>query len=118
MKTIESRIHALVAHPNNHLGSIEIRDHAHGFRVSVNACHEGQISSYVEDTLEAALDKALMNFDEDLKRSKIRSAQRTVECIKEQREQADKRENDLVYQLKQLKMTLKDIPEREKDSSY
>jgi len=118
MKTIESRIHALVAHEKNHLGSIEIRDHAHGFRVTVNAVGDGQISSYVEDTLDLALDKALLNFDEDLKRSKLRSAQHTVEWIKEQREEADKRESDLVYQLKQLGMTLKDIPEEKKDSYY
>jgi hypothetical protein len=72
----------------------------------------------VEDTLDAALDKALLSFDEDLKRSKVRSTQRTLEWIKEQREEADKRENDLIYQLKQLKMTLKDVPEMKKDSFY
>ena len=118
MKTIESRIHALVAHEKNHLGSIEISDHAHGFRVTVHAHFEGEISSYVEGTLEEALDKALLNFDEDLKRSKVRSAQRTVEWIKEQREEADKRERDLVYELEQLGMTLKSIPEVKKDSFY
>jgi hypothetical protein len=118
MKTIESRIHALVSHPTNHLGYIEIRDHVHGFRVTVHAIHEGQISSYVEDTLEEALDKALLSFDEDLKRAEVRSAQRTVEWIKEQREEADKRERDLVYELEQLGMTLKSIPEVKKDSFY
>ena len=118
MKTIESRIHALVAHPKNHSGSIEIRDHAHGFRVTVKTLHEGDISSYVEDTLEEALDKALLSLEDDLKRSKLRSAQRTVEWIKEQREEADKRERDLVYELEQLGMTLKSIPEVKKDSFY
>ena len=118
MKTIESRIHALVAHPNNHLGSIEISDHAHGFRVTVHTCHEGEISSYVEGTLEEALDKALLSFEDDLKRSKLRSAQRTVEWIKEQRAEADRREETLVYQLKQVGMTLASIPERKKNSSY
>jgi len=118
MKTIESRIHALVAHPSNHLGSIEIRDHAHGFRVTVKTLHDGEISSYVEDTLDLALDKALLSFGEDLKRAKLRSAQRTVEWIKEQREEADKREETLVRELKQLGMTLQSIPERKKDSFY
>ena len=118
MKTTESRIHALISHPKNHLGSIEIRDHAHGFRVTVNTCHDGEISTYVEDTLEEALDKALLSLEDDLKRSKVRSAQRTVEWIKEQRAEADKRERDLVYELKQLGMTLKSIPEVKKNSFY
>jgi len=90
----------------------------HGFRVTVKAIHEGEISSYVEDTLEAALDVAIKNLDEDLKRAKLRSAQRTVEWIKEQRAEADKRERDLVYELKQLGMTLKSVPEVKKDSFY
>jgi hypothetical protein len=118
MKTIESRIHALISHPTNHLGSIEVRDHAHGFRVTVKSIHEGEISSYVEDTLDAALDKALLNLDEDLKRAKLRSAQHMVKWIKDQRDEADKREETLVRELKQLGMTLKSVPEVKKDSFY
>ena len=118
MKTIESRIHALISHPSNHSGSIEIRDHAHGFRVTVKTCHKEEISSYVEDTLEEALDKALLNLEDDLKRSKIRSAQRTVEYIKDRRKDEDTRERGLIAELKQLGMTLKSIPEVKKDSSY
>jgi hypothetical protein len=108
-KTFQEKVDAIFKNNKFFLGSIEIKDHAHGYRVTLNA-HFHDVNSYVEDSIEAALDACIINFDRDLKNKTKRDAARTLKWIQEQRDEATKREETLLQELKDAGLTLKDIP--------